>query len=401
MSPRFWARIVCFSLSLSCCGLTEGQDFKHSSDTTTTKSPETVVAEFKHNGGKIKSIAEVVAQAADGCKMLLTPDGQLWAVGRDDMVGCEPHSQPMVPLSQKDIYEDFKQQGAVAGFQVHQTPHFVLIYDTNEAYAHWVGQLYEQLYRGFHNFWKTQGFKLQEARFPLVAVVFKTREAYLAYAERHIGPAAKALMGYYDPQSNRMITYDMTGAASVPTGSRSKDQQLIAKLLLQPGAERTVATIVHEAVHQLAYNTGLQVRRAENPTWLSEGLALYFETPDANSPIGWRAIGKPNLFNMRNFIQFIPQRPNNSLLTLISDDSRLQKEETASHAYAESWALTYFMIKKKRDAFVGYVKELSQMTPGQTMSPPERVKLFQKHFGEDMNELDRDFIKYMSSLQSR
>ena len=40
-----------------------------------------------------------------------------------------------------------------------------------------------------------------------------------------------------------------------------------------PDWERNVATIIHEATHQLAYNSGMQRRYADNPMWVSEGLA--------------------------------------------------------------------------------------------------------------------------------
>ena len=56
----------------------------------------------------------------------------------------------------------------------------------------------------------------------------------------------------------------------------------------------TERTIVHEAVHQLAYNSTLQRRMADNPYWVSEGLATYFESPDLNSLRGWRNIGAIN-----------------------------------------------------------------------------------------------------------
>ena len=45
-----------------------------------------------------------------------------------------------------------------------------------------------------------------------------------------------------------------------------------------------VATIIHEATHQLAANTGLMPRKVRRPTWAAEGLATYFESAE----IPWR-----------------------------------------------------------------------------------------------------------------
>ena len=47
-------------------------------------------------------------------------------------------------------------------------------------------------------------------------------------------------------------------------------------------------TVIHEATHQIAFNCGLHTRYADNPLWLTEGMALYFETPDLRSRSGWR-----------------------------------------------------------------------------------------------------------------
>jgi Protein of unknown function (DUF1570) len=362
------------------------------------KSVKTVVAEFKHKHGQLKSVAEIVLQATDGGKMLLTPDGQMWTVQPEEFISCEPCEKAMVPLEKDEIFRDFKKQVPI-GLDVYKTAHFVIIYDTSETYAKWVGQLYEQLYKGFHTYMeKTLRIKLDPPRFPLVAVVFKSKESYMAYAEREIGATAGSLIGYYNPQTNRMITYDMTGIARLePYGKKITTTELTRLVGQQPGAERTVATIVHEAVHQLSYNTGLQKRFADNPVWVSEGLALFFESPDGRG-IGWGSIGRLNHFNLDTFRKFRQNRPADSLMTLISDDSRLKNAQTAANAYSESWAFTYFALKKKKEAYLNYIKDLSQLAPGETLQPPERVKMFKRHFGEDVQDLDKDFLHFMKSV---
>ena len=338
---------------------------------------------------------EVVSELEGGNLLLLTEDGQLWTLEKDAIVSSSPSDTPFTPLTSDQIYEQFQQQ-LPGGFKVYKTQHYVLIYNTSEVYVKWVAQLFEHLYRGFYNYWKSKGFRISEPRFPLVAVVFSNRASYLAYAEREIGKSAEAMIGYYNMKTNRMVTYDMTGVDGiVPRDTRIASPLVIQQILSQPQAERTVATIIHEAVHQLAYNSGLQVRLADNPLWLSEGIAMFFETPDANSPKGWGAIGKVNPHNMRLFAQYIPQRPADSLLTLISQDQRLRDAETSSQAYPESWALTYYLMTLKNKQFVAYLKELADQSPldGES-SERERIELFKKHFGADLAELDKDLINF-------
>lgn len=338
---------------------------------------------------------EVVSELEEGRILLLTEDGQLWTLEKDAIVSSSPSDTPFTPLTSDQIYEQFQQQ-LPGGFNVYKTRHYVLIYNTSEVYVKWVAELFEHLYRGFYNYWRSKGFRISEPRFPLVAVVFSNRPSYLVYAEREIGKSAEAMIGYYNMKTNRIVTYDMTGVDGVvPRGTRIASTAVIQQILSQPQAERTVATIIHEAVHQLAYNSGLQVRLADNPLWLSEGIAMFFETPDANNPKGWGAIGKVNPHNMRLFAQYVPQRPADSLLTLISQDQRLRSADTSSQAYPESWALTYYLMILKNKQFVAYLKELAEQPPlaGES-SERERIDLFKKHFGADLTELDKDLINF-------
>ncbi len=361
-------------------------------------APQTVLIEFTCSQGQLAPvgsvIGEVVEEYSDGSQLLLTEDGQLWTLNQEDIVSSAPSQSPFEPLSSDAIFEQFQQQ-LPAGFKVYKTRHYVLIYNTSDIYVRWVSELFEHLYRGFYNYWKGKGYKLAEPRFPLVAVVFSNQASYLTYAEREIGESAKAMIGYYNMKTNRMVTYDLTGVDGlVPSGTRIASDQVVRHILSQPQAERTVATIIHEAVHQLAYNSGLQVRLAANPLWLSEGIAMFFETPDPNSPKGWGAIGRVNPHNMRLFAQSLPQRPANSLLKLISGDERLRDKETAGQAYPESWALTYYLMLAKNREFVTYLKELGQLPPLGEVEERERVELFKKFFGEDLDVLNREMINF-------
>ena len=360
----------------------------------------TVMAEFKSDAGTNKTLGEVIVEYKDGSVLLLTPDGRLWALQSEDVVSLEPTDEVMTPLTSEEIYDQFQSQ-LPPGFLVHKTKHYVLVHNTSPAYVKWVGELFERLHRGFYNYWKSQRVRLDEPRFPLVAVVFSDKASYLQYAEREIGKSAKAMIGYYNLNTNRMISYDLTGIAGLlPRGqpaSRVPSSRLINQILSQPQAERTVATIVHEAVHQISYNSGLQTRLADNPRWVSEGLAMYFESPDFSNATGW-SMGKVNYYNLRKFLTYLPRR-NETLATLIADDNRLTQAATAQFGYPESWALTYFLIKTKKKEYAAYLQELARLEPLGETTPRERIDMFKKHFGEDLQQLDRKFIQYMQGVR--
>ena len=75
-------------------------------------------------------------------------------------------------------------------------------------------------------------------------------------------PARAGVLGFYSPTSNRVTLYDQGAGAS----NRRAWQQ-------------NEATIIHEATHQMAFNTGVHNRFAPTPRWLAEGLGTMFEAP--------------------------------------------------------------------------------------------------------------------------
>jgi hypothetical protein len=342
-------------------------------------------------------IGEVLKQYVDGSTLMLAPDGGLLTLGGEQIAVNVPSDVPMPIASDAEIIQSLK---TVIGedFQFLRTRNYLIAYDTNIAYAEWVGQLFERLKRGFYNYWHARRVTLREPRFPLVAIVFSSKAGYLAYGEREIGASAQSMYGYYNLNSNRVVTYDLTGVDGlVSRGERVHTQAMVNQILSRPQAERTVATIVHEAVHQLSFNSGLQVRLADNPIWLSEGLAMFFEAPDFTSPQGW-SIGNVNYHNLRLFRAYLPRRPDDSLESLLRDDQRFKDGAKVIDAYPESWALTYFLIKTKGRQFSAFLNEIAALEPLGEVTAAERLELFEKHFG-DLQKLNKAFVSYILSLR--
>jgi hypothetical protein len=262
--------------------------------------------------------------------------------------------------------------------------------------------LYERLYRGFYNYWSRQGFELRDPEFPLVALVFDSKRSYAQYAERDLGPAAASAIsfGYYSLLTNRMTTYDLTGLESLGGhGGRIGTTALVNRILARPGGERNVATIVHEATHQLAFNSGLHARFADIPLWVSEGVAIFFETPDLRSSRGWRTIGAVNQVRLQQFRRYLSSRPENSLYTLLADHARFRNTATAADAYAEAWALTYYLLRTRTEDYVRYLQLLAKKQPLAEDRPAERIAQFEAAFGQDWRQVDGQFIRYMLNLR--
>ena len=172
----------------------------------------------------------------------------------------------------------------------------------------------------------------------------------------------------------------------------------INQILAQPAALQTVATIVHEATHQIAFNCGLHARLSDCPLWFSEGIAMYFETPDLRSAKGWSGIGAVNSPRLERFLEYLERRPANSLETLLRDDTRFRDPKQALDAYAEAWALTYFLMYQHPKEYIAYLAMLSKKKPLLEDGPEKRLDEFRRVFGE-LKPLDVEFLVYMSRLR--
>ncbi|WP_419189876.1 DUF1570 domain-containing protein [Stieleria marina] len=319
-------------------------------------------------------VGELLVEAKDGGLMLLADDGRIWTIQPEQIQHRKSDDTTLVPIDDDEIQRRMLAE-MPAGFKVYRTTNYVIVHNTNVDYARRVGGLFEQLYRSFFSFWKNQRWKLPKPRFPLVALVLNDHDDFLRYGTADVGETAKSVIGYYHLASNRMMTFNM------------------------PNFERNIATIIHEATHQLAYNCTMQRRFADNPMWLSEGLAMFFESPDTSNPRGWRGIGRVNRVNLNRWNRYQRTRPEESLATLLANDVRFRNAASMEASYGEAWALTYFLIKTKRKQYTQYLKQISEGKPLAELSAKERIDDFEKAFDMTLVELDKAFVTYMRRIR--
>ena len=286
------------------------------------------------------------------------------------------------------------------GFNIHTTDDYVIAYQTERAYAKWIGNLYQgRLNRHFNKFWRNRkfGLKVEPPKFPLVAVIYATRAEYNAHVQRELQIQSGEMVAYYNLQTNRVTMFDFT-AAQLPAGGANNDRD-INRILKGAGAVAMVTTIIHEGTHQLMFNTGLQTRLADTPLWLSEGVAMFFETPDLRSTQGWNGPGRLNKSRLIDLKK--SDRAVDALTQLVSSDDRFKTtdRETTLAAYAESWALVHFLINRKPRLFGDYLKMLAEKQQQQAAGDGERLSDFKKFFGDDLEKLDREFIEYVKRLK--
>jgi hypothetical protein len=352
-----------------------------------------------HRDNRQQTVAgKLLVTAKDGGLMLMSRDGTLWNIDPEEIESHSSNAERFVPLTLGAAGK--RVQAELPGFQTVGTAHYVICYGTSRIFAQWVGALYERLYTAFGTYWTSRGVKLHDPELPLVVLVFPDQETYADYAKAEIGNAGRSIIGYYSLRSNRVTMYDLTGVEAVRRlGGRRSSTGEISQLLSRPEAEAMVATIIHEATHQLAFNRGLQQRYSDVPLWVSEGIAMYFETPDLRNSRGWQTVGAVNRVRLDQFREYLSSRPTKSLESLMINDHRFRDPRQALDAYAEAWALTYFLIRQKPKQYIDFVEAMAAKKPLLIVSPEQRLAEFKLAFGDDLSRIDAEFLRYVQRIR--
>jgi hypothetical protein len=189
--------------------------------------------------------------------------------------------------------------------------------------------------------------------------------------------------------------------SSVSTSRMSiKDQQMVAELRRQISAaemvDQNVSTTIHEAVHQLTFNLGLLNPRGDNPAWLVEGLALYFDPATEGEWIGPGRLDQDRL----KIFWWAKERP--TIVQMLSDDSvfHTSNPRTVGASYATAWALTYYLLEKHPAQFVEYLQALRAKPPNVRTPPNQRLADFTKKcLSNNWGLLATEWLDFMSKLK--
>ena len=349
--------------------------------------------------GKSRTISgRVVVKAQDGGLLVQERDGRLWTVTAEVLEKRVTTTKPFRPEGVDELGKRLAAEldkSVSPGFHVTRTRHYTIVSSADPRFARWTGRLFERLRTAFVGYWKGRGVELSEPEFPLVAIVLKDRAQFAKFIRVDVKLDPTSSTGYYSILSNRIVLYDIARIPGQPPAATAVEIQ--RRLSTAPQA---IATVVHEAAHQIAYNCGLNQRLADNPLWLVEGMAVFFETPDLRSRSGWRTVGKVNLPRLARFTDFVRRRRRpGSLRSLVRSDRRFREGESEADAYAEAWALNYFLLRTRKDQYVTFLQKLAAQSPLTPADETRRLSEFKAVFGGDMEKFDREFIRYMSRIR--
>lgn len=296
---------------------------------------------------------------------------------------------------QKSLLEEFGD-----GFSTKVSDGYIFVYDSSDGYAEWCMRLFDSLTDGFADYASHNGFELKDRVEPMVVVIFATKSEFVRYAAKET-PVPESIAAYYNMETNRVALYDLSeteGTEYAPT-RRRRTYLETKEFLSRPNAAFNVATIVHEATHQIAFNRGLFHRTGPMALWAVEGLSLVFETPNGKaSQGGWgyRGTFRTNERQLRLFNEFASRTAQKDPLRELVREEKFMADPQGS--YALSWALFYYLYKKRPKELAAYIKDVTSRPPFSVYSPEDRVADFEKHFGDDWEKLTESLVRFVRRL---
>ncbi len=335
----------------------------------------------------------ILVEAQDGGILLEGRDGTLWNITPEQRKSRTNTGKVFTPFSAKELTARLKTEFGKR-FAVYSTPHYLICSDAGKYYAQWCGILFERLHKAFYKHWDSADLKLTKPTFPLIAVVFADRKSYGRYAQQDAGISVGDSVGIFSIRSNRIVLVDLTAK---PNARPARSVLEVSRKVRR--SPFNVSTVVHEATHQIAFNSGLHKRYADNPLWLTEGMAMYFETPDMRSTKGWGTVGKVNPIRLRQYKDYARKRRKaDSVKSLVAGDTRLTAVRSSVDAYAEAWALTYFLIKTRRKDYEAYLKRIAIKPLLIFATPATRLKEFEQAFGNTA-DLEKTMQRYLARIR--
>jgi hypothetical protein len=314
---------------------------------------------------------------SDNFGAVLSRDGRWFNVEPKDVEGLRTVSNSFRPHSATDLRGMLRQEFGNA-YEVTGDGHYLIVYPKGQRDA-WASR-FEQLYRSFQQYFTARGWRPKEPQFPLVAVVFPTQQDYERYAVREGSKLAPGTLGHYSPVSNRILLYDIT-----------KNTQLDWSV--------NAETIIHEAAHQTAFNTGIHNRFAQPSRWIVEGLGTLFEARGVWDSSHYRSqADRINRYRFESFRTYAKtRRKEGALAEMVSSDRVFHADPDG--AYSEAWALTFYLSESDPRRYLEYLKKTAAQPNFTEHRSPERLVDFTAVFGTNLKLVEAKMLRFMNDLK--
>jgi len=343
------------------------------------------------------------------------------------------------PGDDPDLEPLFRILGGSA--EVSRGPHVVLLHQQTADEALERVDLLERVITTYYLMFAAQGIELPIPRSRFASVFFAEHKDYLEYLRGANLEVFRSTRGYFHPTLNAVLAYDSRSAGALkalsetlaarrselaalrqtldrlpPQGrllvelrgespramSRSQARKALdswqgdvnRRALVLELDRRSVdlGTAAHEMVHQLVAASRLAPHHDDFPIWLHEGLAAQFEVIRGGR---WAGVGRAHELRLPDWRSRTRRTP----LPLLIEDQGFGRGYQKD-AYAQAWALVYFLRKEHPREFLTFLDLLR--TPGGALprSKDRASTAFQRAFGENLDGLEQDWHRYLDRVQT-
>jgi hypothetical protein len=277
-------------------------------------------------------------------------------------------------------------------FKTLNTDHFCLISSLSPAEEEKIAYILELSYRHFESLFKQHDFELRPPDNRLTWLTFNDTDSFNRYTIETEGRDLSWLTGYYSAGTNIVatVTPEKISEWSVDV-KKSRTPDILA---CPVDAQTSLAKLVHEAGHQLSFNTGLLKRKVMYPIWASEGLAMFFERSLLSEYLHscrytrLRSQRLARLYRSRKLIR----------LDEFISMSCVDEDDCAIDVYAESWGLFQFLCEHRRDPLRKYFISLYNLEPG-WRSKQALHDEFVRAFGP-LDQLEHQWNSFLGTLSA-
>jgi hypothetical protein len=149
----------------------------------------------------------------------------------------------------------------------------------------------------------------------------------------------------------------------------------------------------------MAFNTGIHNRYCPPPLWVAEGLATLFEAAGIHNARGFmNQSDRVNQGRLRDYRAMLSKIHDGRLPKELIARDRLFRTSTMA-AYAEAWALTFYLTETQPSQFARYLAKTASHEPFSDYSASERVADFTSVFGPDWRLFDAQFGRFMQKVK--
>lgn len=360
--PRFLLLVWMLLMQLSASGPVLGQEGLQSLQTV------------QLSRGSRQYVGALLAEDTENY-VLLQRDGRMKVVPRTGSSGPNLIASGFNPFTPQMMTAALKEEFGLH-YEVSQSGHYLVVHPPGKFRE--CGLPFEEQYLRSQQYFQSRGVATTNPDFPMVAVVLNTREEFDRFLEKYQPENHNPqVVGYYSPRSNRTITYDQSSPG---------------------GGKQTFETLIHEATHQIAFNTGIHSRFSPMPRWYTEGLATMFEAPGIHNGAAY-----PGLQQRINgeWLSYLRQQTRAGettglLAELIGSDELFRTAPQKAYGYA--WGLTFFLAELHPEKYAEYVKRVGGRSQFREYNSQERLEDFVRVFGSDLTELEARMTRYLADF---